>query len=617
MMVGYFSLLYVSPLIRLVRLQIRLLVSLPTRCLNWLWKRIKWRWLSRSKVTVDWTSQVVYRKGTWAFENGKLYLKVVTPSGIEMVSLENCDPHATVLFASQASKPVVAKETVLEGSSGVLAPLPKSSLLFYGDDKVLGVGTRVSFGQGVSGLVTARHVLTRLQKAQRPSVGNTTFKFPLDNSAVLVDSKQLDIAVIHLPEFLISEFGVSAIKLGVPVVGKTITIPFCDAGQELYTRGSVTAMRGAFLKHNASTIPSSSGAPIIQDGKLVGVHHTGRSGVYNVGSSVQFLSKAITKESASNEAAFRDGEVDVPDFEIDVRVKGSTHKLVTAGPFYDYAKFEKSKKAAGELLWADMDDDDEWDNYDPFEASLNGKGRDRTVLKETVKSAVAAAVAHNESLNCSGRVSGVSPTICNSRGPTETKEVREKVQASSTSVSSTTSPAPCQTGPIESDLGSTAQSPPLKSGAGQKQAPKGSSKASDGMPVTTNTVPNRNPTKSPPQSATSSQTTQGLPLRSGCVPAPLRSVLNSHGILCGRRRVYTYRPEIDICRAAGVTEDVLLEMEKYVQLVQSLPLKKPLTQRKPMPPRGSPGQNSRRQTPSSKQTQGSGKWSSGAPTTKS
>nr|QXV86417.1 peptidase [Barnaviridae sp.] len=597
---GYAVQAFSAPLLRFVATAVKLLVRVPARALNGLSVWVQTRLVLRRLKPVDWTRSKIYRKGKWEFENGTLYLRVDTPEGIEMISLETCDPHATPIFHMQA-QPSLEKESVMAGSTGVAAPLPKSCLLFYGDNMVLGVGTRVNLGRGVSGILTARHVLTRLKSAHEPCVGNGTFKFPLGNLPILVDSKQLDIAMIALPEQVVSAFGVTAAKVASPVVGRVIHVPFCDGARQLYTRGSITLARGVFLKHNASTVRSASGAPLLQDGKLVGIHHTGRPGQYNIATAVSFLNRSL-KESDSNENALRDGEVAEPDFEIEVRIQAATHTLKTAGMYYDAFEFERRKKSAGQVLWADLPEDESFEDYDPFEAPATGKATRRSVLKESAIKRVTQAVKETmEPLNCMGRVSGESPTTSTSTGQSATRAAAP-ASTSSSSVRPTSGATAVQIGRIDVPLGSKTSFQPFVAGDGLKRPQPPSSAALPGTQVITGSAPNRSPTTSSKPSKPSPPTTPKLAVRAGCVPARLRRALLATGIVCGKKRAFITKEEVASCRAAGVAEELCAEMHRYAPYAPSKRLRKRSSRSKQTRPQVSPGRATPRPTSASKKT---------------
>jgi len=297
------------------------------------------------------------------------YLEVETVSGPMRVRVDARDLAPLVFFGKEGR----VKESPIATSSAVKSPLPSFQVVFRQAGKVIGGGARVSFGKGgVSGIVTARHVLSGL--AEDVTIGTETMEYPMDRSwQVTAMSNRLDVVILAVPDAVLSALRVSQAKAArLPRRGTPVRIYGRYNGDMVYTLGCVSKSQRLRFAHSASTHAGFSGAPIVSNGRVIGVHVSGH-GSFNVGVALDWAFKS-NLESDTVEQAFREREVNDPDEEFSIWQGGRVKRMRVSKSAYDWDEvsdpdpneFEDQIHADGRLTWAELAEQDDDFGFDDF-----------------------------------------------------------------------------------------------------------------------------------------------------------------------------------------------------------------------------------------------------------
>jgi len=252
-------------------------------------------------------------------------------------------------------------ESMIPGSVVYDGPLPRFQVYFVVKDQIIGSGFRTIVG-GKSCLITAKHVIRTLI-----GTGSTVYvmkngkTLPMDKSWKVLFSTNADIVGIEFPFNAASLLGVGTAKIGrTPSVGQPVRVYGSMQFIDKFTTGVIDSVGSGFaITHTASTTEGFSGAPLIANSFVVGVHLAGDAGI-NHGVSFDWF-EGMTFESETKQRAFslqhepiegsiafryRSGKIAT-----DVMTKGSA-----------YYRDVSTKYEGPDQSWADLyDDDDEMD----------------------------------------------------------------------------------------------------------------------------------------------------------------------------------------------------------------------------------------------------------------
>jgi hypothetical protein len=497
--------------------------------------------------------------GQLSYDASGPFLEVQTVSGPMRVRVNASDLVPLVLFNGQ--KPALVKESHIATSSTVRSPLPSFQVIFRVDGRIVGYGSRLSFGKGgLAGVLTARHVLSGLPEGA--TIGTEKYEYPLDRKwKVLAASSKLDFVLLDVPAPVLSELSVSQAKASrLPRRGAPIRIYGKYNGEPAYTLGTVQRSKNLRFAHSASTHAGFSGAPVVSGGRVIGLHVSG-FGSYNGGIALDWAFKS-NLESDVDEQAFREQEVSEPDEEFDIWQNGRVKRMRLRGPAYDWddsydQTFEDRVHAAGQLTWAELAelDDDDWgfDDYGRRESD------------------------HPEPLKARGLVGEpVQPTVETTSGQSSAAPLKNQVlgKASVTgssllSGSPESSPGLASRSTVQFPPPFCSPSPPLESGAGQSRVRGPLSGVSSSMPEEEKKVSSRR-RKSGRKSSTESQgSTQKSAFPSGRVPVEVRAELRALGIKFRKSRRTLSAQELDSLERAG-NSIVLEAARKHVSHVSAV-----------------------------------------------
>jgi hypothetical protein len=134
-------------------------------------------------------------------------------------------------------------------------------------------------GTGINNpfLYTAVHVLTAARKETdgiTVSLNGKAVEVPLKRIGLRY-SKELDFCCIPVPLSLGAALGVRSMKVAKYKRNVPLAVYQTKEGEMLVSRSMSTPVRAFVVKYVASTISGSSGSPLIQNGKVVGIHLAG------------------------------------------------------------------------------------------------------------------------------------------------------------------------------------------------------------------------------------------------------------------------------------------------------------------------------------------------------
>nr|WKC58905.1 MAG: hypothetical protein [Hangzhou sobemo-like virus 1] len=239
---------------------------------------------------------------------------------------------------------------------------------------------------GVAYIVTAAHVVSAARvgdgQVRLVNGSGTCYVLNGDNTRVVRGSKAFDQMHLKVPANLFSMLQLRAIKAAFPDSSMPITV--FSPGTVVQSSTSIfSTPRGGKLVYAASTIPGSSGSPLIQNGHIVGVHvrgtKTAGGSVLNSGFGVLGFVDTVSDEETSSKAAqyawlvereddfaAEEGYEEVDDF-LDLPGHKRSSRLLFSGPHRLVVSLRDAKpvpKAAWTSIsgtyWAD-DLDEDWE----------------------------------------------------------------------------------------------------------------------------------------------------------------------------------------------------------------------------------------------------------------
>jgi len=223
-----------------------------------------------------------------------------------------------------ATRAPPVNESVIPTSLTMKSPLPSYQVSLLSDGVLVGSGFRVVLG-GRSLLITAKHVLSQLKGMQGHAevVSASGRKHALDKRLLVRMNTSFDVVAIDFPDHVAAALGVRAVNVGpTPPPGGWLNIHGLVDGESVRSVGVVGQLKGLFsFRHDCSTTPGYSGAPLIHEGRAVGVHLTGDV-MCNWALGLDWLITSLGKpESVSTEAGYHsDVDLDAGDeymFDVD------------------------------------------------------------------------------------------------------------------------------------------------------------------------------------------------------------------------------------------------------------------------------------------------------------
>lgn len=278
-------------------------------------------------------------------------------------AISSPDGNESLVIGSKLSKIAPGKE-------------PPSLVCISDGSRIVGMGSRVSY-RGNSYLLTAAHVW--MGKAEKLflvkgalQVEVEVAKFPpklgcLDAAA--------DFVLVEIPSPCWARLRVKSSQLGGMDRPKLVTVFGGKNPQGLISSVGMANV-GPFshqIIHTATTVEGWSGTPLYSKGSIVGIHLGRRTlGKENRGVNVDLLLGIEDESDYSEGGNFTEIEREAAfdrdyDF-VEIRMIGSGKIAVGHGEWFrsDPDAFEKKKKAKGEVMWGDIESDDEF--YNTMEA---------------------------------------------------------------------------------------------------------------------------------------------------------------------------------------------------------------------------------------------------------
>nr|UHS71705.1 MAG: polyprotein P2ab [Sobemovirus sp.] len=278
-------------------------------------------------------------------------------------AISSPDGNESLVIGSKLSKIAPGKE-------------PPSLVCISDGSRIVGMGSRVSY-RGNSYLLTAAHVW--MGKAEKLflvkgalQVEVEVAKFPpklgcLDAAA--------DFVLVEIPSPCWARLRVKSSQLGGMDRPKLVTVFGGKNPQGLISSVGMANV-GPFshqIIHTATTVEGWSGTPLYSKGSIVGIHLGRRTlGKENRGVNVDLLLGIEDESDYSEGGNFTEIEREAAfdrdyDF-VEIRMIGSGKIAVGHGEWVrsDPDAFEKKKKAKGEVMWGDIESDDEF--YNTMEA---------------------------------------------------------------------------------------------------------------------------------------------------------------------------------------------------------------------------------------------------------
>lgn len=328
---------------------------------RWLWYRLKSKLVQDRRVS-EWNLT-----GDLSWDTEGPYISVLLASGKAKVRV---DPsHVASLLLGRAESPSL--ESRIPSSLVLKNPLPAHTVQFLVGGEVVGSGFRTMLA-GKSVLLTARHVLRTIRDSGSDAfISNGRVSFPFERSLkVILDAPKFDVVGLEFPSDLGSLMGVSTAKIGrTPSPGGTVRLAGQYLGEFVFTCGCVSGIGEGFrYKHTATTSAGFSGTPVLNNGRVVGIHLSGDVG-FNWATSLDWLQVGL--ESELRDRGFtRSSEFDDSWSEAGWDFDGVATRTRHRGK----AWCEDIREVPRDLYigrtgvsWADLvDDDDEWAGFDDF-----------------------------------------------------------------------------------------------------------------------------------------------------------------------------------------------------------------------------------------------------------
>jgi len=257
------------------------------------------------------------------------------------------------------------------GYNGVLPGTePASLVMLKAKDLTVGFGARVKYNGSSDYLLTAHHVIKPHEKLSLCKGG-----YVVENVDLTVDCGSahdaVDFALIKVSPAVWSKLRVGVGKFE-PMTRKTHVTVYGGSNSLGLLSSSGPAFKGKAgytIVHEASTTKGWSGTPLYSGNVIVGVHTgSGQVGFSNRATNVKFLLDSVSKfETIFSEISY--GELDIDNYFLrnssdflEVEISGKGKFLLGDSSFVDITNkslsWEKEKRAKGELVWHDADDDD-------------------------------------------------------------------------------------------------------------------------------------------------------------------------------------------------------------------------------------------------------------------
>lgn len=256
------------------------------------------------------------------------------------------------------------KESLMPRSHAVSSELPKFVVVLRDGDRVVGCGARVELPDKTNGVLTAHHVIAQLRLASDPRIGGLKSHTKMHPSwELLFSSPKMDLAFVKVPANVFSQYGISVAKLArTPREGSMVQVYRVEGGAAFVARGYLSSPSCLKFRHDASTLPGTSGSPMIRNDKVIGIHTEGDTGSGKNGATGvdYFMDLAFAKESDPHSTAvFRASEVYDADDTYEVSWRGRHRRVDVGFQGYhdDHEVFTgESLKERGIRLWSDEDD---------------------------------------------------------------------------------------------------------------------------------------------------------------------------------------------------------------------------------------------------------------------
>jgi hypothetical protein len=234
-------------------------------------------------------------KGKLTIFDNQVYIEAELSGTRTLVSLTSEEMHDLVLFSTVAAKSKSQqpkKEMALPGNPFSKAEsVPSYQTFIAYESQILGCCFRVG-----SSLVMSYHVWMQVIKFQkrlhvlRQGEWSKRIALTPDKWKLASLSVQFDFVVLQPKEQAI--FAVLGLTKGVCAklqAGAGITVfGMNEANNLVSSHGVVVKAKGVRFFYTASTLPGFSGAPVISNGKIVGIH-AGTEGGFNYGHPTEFI----------------------------------------------------------------------------------------------------------------------------------------------------------------------------------------------------------------------------------------------------------------------------------------------------------------------------------------
>jgi hypothetical protein len=192
----------------------------------------------------------------------------------------------------------------IDGSSMRAATKPKKIGFIFGPSNLIGTFSCVRFN-GVTMLLTAKHVYDEAKELEHIKFVNEDMTLfvskVVKDLKVVYQASCLDQIGLEVPNGLPSQLGLKTYNTTYPR-SELVTVCTPDEGNKrlLTAVGQLRSKGSLGLRYNASTQPGSSGSPLFQNDKVVGVHiGADMKGRVNTGNALP-LFIGVSKESPVN-----------------------------------------------------------------------------------------------------------------------------------------------------------------------------------------------------------------------------------------------------------------------------------------------------------------------------
>nr|UHS71534.1 MAG: putative peptidase [Barnaviridae sp.] len=295
--------------------------------------------------------------------DGVFYQRVHLPASDILVRLEGAS-----LFALLKQGERNPAESILQTSRPLIVDsLPKGQVALTDGVNVVGYGARVVIGK-TEGLLTAAHVLKDLRKCTEAYMD--IFKLTPDGRKCVYrmsrewelnfTSSKLDLAFVEVPSHAFASLGVSKATVSrLPALNVPISVTRRTPSGIVQSGGRILNASMHF-KHSASTTYGTSGAPIFSNGKIIGVHIRGEI-TENIGVALDAF--IAGRESDDRRSALDEADY-IPNVEAEyvVRYGNAAPRTITTGSkTYRVSEWEANARKSGKILWADIEDDEDWE----------------------------------------------------------------------------------------------------------------------------------------------------------------------------------------------------------------------------------------------------------------